>query len=99
MLTADGTGGSFTLLEAAEPPHFGPPLHIHQEIAGAFYILEGEYVIFVDGEEFRCPAGSFIFDPAEMPHGFVLSDAPSRKLDLYPPASMVAATSTTSARR
>jgi mannose-6-phosphate isomerase-like protein (cupin superfamily) len=87
--TAEGTDGTFTLLEAAEPPHFGPPLHIHHGIAEAFYVLEGEYIIFVDGEEFRCPAGSFIFIPAETPHGFVVGDGASRKLNLYLPASMV----------
>jgi mannose-6-phosphate isomerase-like protein (cupin superfamily) len=85
----DQTGGLFTLLEAAEPPNFGPPLHIHHGIAEAFYVLEGEYIIFLDGNESRCPAGSFIFIPAEMPHGFRVGDVPSRKLNFYLPASMV----------
>jgi mannose-6-phosphate isomerase-like protein (cupin superfamily) len=87
--TAEETDGSFTLLEATEPPHFGPPLHIHHGIAEAFYVLQGEYIIFIDAEEFRCPAGSFIFIPAETPHGFVVGDVASRKLNLYLPASMV----------
>jgi mannose-6-phosphate isomerase-like protein (cupin superfamily) len=87
--TAEETDGTFTLLEATEPPHFGPPLHIHHGIAEAFYVLEGEYTIFIDAEEFRCPAGSFIFIPAETPHGFVVGDVASRKLNLYLPASMV----------
>jgi mannose-6-phosphate isomerase-like protein (cupin superfamily) len=87
--TDDKTSGLFTLLEAAEPPNFGPPLHIHHGIAEAFYVLEGEYIIFLDGNETRCPAGSFIFIPAEMPHGFRVGDVPSRKLNLYLPASMV----------
>jgi hypothetical protein len=39
--------------------------------------------------EAPCPAGSFIFIPAEMPHGFRVGDVPSRKLNLYLPASMV----------
>jgi mannose-6-phosphate isomerase-like protein (cupin superfamily) len=65
LATAEETDGTFTLLEAAEPPHFGPPLHIHHGIAEAFYVLEGKYVIFLEGKEFRCPAGSFIFIPAE----------------------------------
>jgi mannose-6-phosphate isomerase-like protein (cupin superfamily) len=82
----DETQGGFTLLEAKEPPNFGPPLHIHHEIAEAFYVLEGEYIIFLDGEESRCPAGSFIFIPAETPHGFKVGGAPSRKLNLYLPA-------------
>jgi len=33
------------MLEAAEPPHFGHPMHIHTGIAEAFYVLEGEYHI------------------------------------------------------
>jgi mannose-6-phosphate isomerase-like protein (cupin superfamily) len=87
--TGDETDGMFTLLEADEPPDFGPPLHIHHGIAEAFYVLDGEYIIFMDGEEFRCPAGSFIFIPAETPHGFRVGKVPSRKLNLYLPASMV----------
>jgi len=87
--TGEETGGLFTLLEADEPPGFGPPLHIHNGIAEAFYVLEGEYLIFLNGEESRCPAGSFIFIPAEAPHGFRVGDVPSRKLNLYLPAAMV----------
>jgi len=83
------TGGLFTLLEADEPPNFGPPLHIHHGIAEAFYVLEGEYMIFIRDDEFRCPAGSFIFVPAETPHGFKVGNVASRKLNLYLPASMV----------
>ena len=67
--SADETDGTFTLLEAAEPPDFGPPLHVHHGIAEAFYVLEGEYVIYLDEKEFSCPAGSFIFIPAETPMG------------------------------
>ena len=53
--TSDDTDGSFTLLEAAEPANFGPPMHIHRDAAEAFYVLEGEYVIFVEDREIRCP--------------------------------------------
>ena len=45
--TDDETDGAFTLLEAEEPPNFGPPLHIHHGIAEAFYVLDGEYIIFI----------------------------------------------------
>ncbi|MEP6477181.1 MAG: cupin domain-containing protein [Actinomycetota bacterium] len=87
--TGDQTGGVFTLLEADEPPGFGPPLHIHHDAAEAFYVLEGEYMIFLDGKEFRCPAGSFIFIPAKTTHGFRVGNVASRKLNLYTPAAMV----------
>src|SRR5689334_10217019 len=80
------TGGAFSLLEAAEPPNFGPPMHIHHDCAEAFYVLEGEYRIFVEGEEHRCPAGSFILIPSGLRHGFRVGDVPSRKLNLYAPS-------------
>src|SRR5438270_5316240 len=87
--TGSETDGAFSLLEADEPPGFGPPLHIHQDAAEAFYVLEGEYVIFLDGRELRCPTGSFVFIPAGIPHGFRVGDVPSRKLNFYTPAAMV----------
>lgn len=82
------TGGAFTLLEADEPPGFGPPLHIHHDSAEAFYVLEGEYIIFLEDARQVCPAGSFILIPAGVPHGFRVGGVPSRKLNLYAPAAM-----------
>jgi mannose-6-phosphate isomerase-like protein (cupin superfamily) len=59
------TGGAFSLLEADEPPDFGPPLHIHHDAAEAFYVLEGEYTIFVDGRESHVrPVRSSSYRPA-----------------------------------
>ena len=87
--TADQTNGAFSLLEASEPAGFGPPLHIHRDAAEAFYVLEGEYVIFIEGRETICPAGSFIFIPAGIEHGFRVGAVASRKLNLYMPAAMI----------
>jgi quercetin dioxygenase-like cupin family protein len=88
-VTGADTGGTFSLLEATEPPNFGPPMHIHHDCSEAFYVLEGEYRIFVEGTEHRCPAGSFILIPSGLRHGFRVGDVPSRKLNLYAPAEMV----------
>ena len=89
LATSEQTNGAFSLLEADEPPGFGPPMHIHREAAEAFYVLDGEYVIFLDDREFVCPAGSFIFIPAGRTHGFRVGAAASRKLNIYLPAAMV----------
>lgn len=86
---ASATGEAFTLLEAAEPPNFGPPMHIHRDAAEAFYVLEGEYIIFIGDQETRCPAGSFVYIPAGAVHGFRVGGVPSRKLNLYVPHAMV----------
>ena len=87
--SADDTGQAFTLLEAEEPANFGPPMHIHHDAAEAFYVVSGEYVIFIGDEEYACPAGSFIHIPAGVPHGFRVGAGPSRKLNIYAPAAMV----------
>jgi mannose-6-phosphate isomerase-like protein (cupin superfamily) len=87
--TGPQTGDAFTLLEAEEPAGFGPPMHIHHDAAEAFYVLAGEYVIFLEDREFTCPAGSFIYIPVGMRHGFRVGGMPSRKLNLYTPAAMV----------
>ena len=87
--TAESTDDAFTLLEATEPPNFGPPMHIHRDAAEAFYVLEGEYLIFIDDEETRCPAGSFIYIPAGAVHGFRVGAVPSKKLNVYVPQAMV----------
>ena len=87
--TADETAGGFSLLEADEPAGFGPPMHIHRDAAEAFYVLDGEYIIFIAERQVVCPAGSFIYIPAGTLHGFRVGDVPSRKLNLYSPAAMV----------
>lgn len=86
---SDDTNGVFSLLEAEEPPGFGPPLHVHHDADEAFYVLEGEYIMFLAEREFSCPAGSFVFIPAGMRHGFRVGGVPSRKLNFYFPGAMI----------
>src|SRR5262245_66374911 len=87
--TAEATDKAFTLLEASEPANFGPPMHVHRNAAEAFYVLEGEYIIFIDEAETRCPAGSFVYIPAGAVHGFRVGDQPSEKLNLHVPGALV----------
>jgi mannose-6-phosphate isomerase-like protein (cupin superfamily) len=61
---------AFTLLEADEPPGLGPPMHVHDDAGEAFYVLAGEYIVFISGEEHRCPAGSLVWGQAGVEHGF-----------------------------
>ena len=85
----EDTAGAFSLLEADEPPNFGPPMHIHHNCAEAFYVLAGEYMIFIEEQEFRCPAGSFVYIPSGIRHGFRVGTESSRKLNVYVPGAMV----------
>jgi len=90
-LHAPGAGddGAFSLVETEESSEgFGPPLHVHRDAAESFYVIEGEYLMHIDGHDFRCPAGSFVHVPRGMPHTF-RGALGSRKLNLYTPAAMV----------
>ncbi len=86
---SDDTADGLSVLEADEPAGFGPPMHIHHDAGEAFYVLSGEYVMFVEQQETLCPAGSFVYVPPGVVHGFRVGGVPSRKLNIYAPAAMV----------
>ena len=90
LASAEQTGGELTVLRTQqEPPGFGPPLHRHRDAAEAFYVLAGEYLMYAEDAQVRCPPGSFVFVPRGMPHTFkVVSDEPGTKLNLFSPAAM-----------
>ena len=83
------TAGVVSVIENEEPPGFGPPIHVHHDCAEAFYVLDGEYIMYLEDREVVCPAGSFIFIPQGVRHGFRVGDVTSRKLNFYFPAAMV----------
>lgn len=84
------TEGAFALIETDDPQAgLGPPLHLHRDAAESFYVIEGAYAFHLDGRDFECPAGSFVYVPRGMPHTFASTIAGSRKLNLYTPAAMV----------
>jgi quercetin dioxygenase-like cupin family protein len=87
--TGAQTGEAFAFLEATEPAGFGPPMHRHTDASESFYVLHGEYTVFLGEQEYTCPAGSFIFIPAGTPHGFRVGPMPSRKIMVFAPAAMV----------
>ncbi len=91
LATGAQTGDEFSLLETAgEPSDFGPPLHIHRDAAEAFYVLEGDYLMFVEDRQQLCRPGTFVYVPSGTPHTFkVVSDTPGRKLNLFSPHAMV----------
>lgn len=84
------TDGLFALIETAErEPGGGPPLHVHRDCSESFFVLAGAYVMHLDGREFACPAGSFVYVPQGMVHTFRTLETASRKLNLYAPTGMV----------
>ena len=89
LATREITDGSYSLIETIETGvGTGPPVHIHRDAAESFYVIAGAYSMHLDGRDFDCPAGSFVYVPRGMAHTFrVLKDG-SRKLNLYTPSAM-----------
>ncbi len=46
-------------------------------------------IVFVEEREYACPAGTFIYIPSGLVHGFRVGAVASRKLNLYTPAAML----------
>lgn len=91
LATRDQTAGQFSLLRTQdEPPDFGPPMHLHRDAAEAFFVLEGEYLMFFEDRQQTCQPGTFVYVPANTPHTFkVTSATPGTKLNFFTPAAMV----------
>jgi quercetin dioxygenase-like cupin family protein len=84
--TRETTNGAFGLVENLLPPGFASPYHTHRLEDEAFYVLEGEMAFVCDGQWTQAKAGTYLFGPRNVPHGFkVLGDKPARLLLLCAP--------------
>jgi quercetin dioxygenase-like cupin family protein len=82
------TQGSLSLYETEDEPGLAPPPHIHTDTSEAFYVLEGEYEMTVDGQITTCGPGSLVFIPPGVEHGFVTGPRKARKLIIFVPGAM-----------
>src|SRR5262245_11531152 len=84
--TAQQTNGAFGLVEQVMPQGFASPYHTHRLEDEAFYVVDGEMAFVCDGKWTTARAGTYVFGPRNIPHGFkVLGDAPARMLLLCAP--------------
>jgi quercetin dioxygenase-like cupin family protein len=78
------TQGSFSIVEATEPPGSGAPLHVHHGEAEGFYILDGTVELTCGDETVTGHAGDFVYAPKDVPHKYVVvGDKPARLLLLF----------------
>jgi quercetin dioxygenase-like cupin family protein len=65
------TGGEFGLLEVTVRAGEGSPWHVHPEEDEWFYVLEGEFTVYVGEKRLSLTPGSFAFGPRGVPHTFI----------------------------
>ncbi len=79
-LSGQDTDGSYAIIEDRTPSQGGPPLHRHQREDESFYVLEGEYVFEVDGQQIQAGPGSSVFAPKGTAHRFQNTGSTSGRL-------------------
>src|SRR6516165_5248406 len=82
------TNGAFFLVEAMLAPGTEPPPHVHTREDELFYVLEGEFDVYVGKEAFRMKTRECVFLPRLKPHAFVIRSPRLRVLALFTPAGL-----------
>ena len=67
LASAADTHGALGVIEVASPSGAGPPLHVHRREDEAFYILEGEYSVFVGDDVVAGAPGTWVWDRGTCP--------------------------------
>ena len=85
--TASETGGAFLLFEDVMSRGKTTPLHTHPQVDETLYVLEGEILLHIDGEEQRVGSGGVALAPRGVPHAFLVTSETARILFLGTPGS------------
>jgi quercetin dioxygenase-like cupin family protein len=65
------TGGKYGLLEVTVRAGEGSPWHVHPDEDEWFYVLDGEFTVYVGERRLPLTAGAFAFGPKGTPHTFI----------------------------
>jgi quercetin dioxygenase-like cupin family protein len=85
--TAEETGGAFLLMEDRMERGKVTPMHTHPNEDEAIYVLEGELLVDIEGDQTRVGAGGFFLAPRGVPHAFMVTSDTARVLGLQTPGS------------
>lgn len=85
-VTADETDGAFLMFEDQLDEGKVTPLHQHPAADETFYLLEGEILLDIEGEQRTLHAGGVAMLPRGVPHAFKVT-APTRLLCVQTPGS------------
>jgi quercetin dioxygenase-like cupin family protein len=85
--SSEETAGVLLLFENHLSKGKATPLHIHANEDEALYVLEGEIVVHIDGENHRVGPRGFAFAPRGIPHAFMVTSPEARILCLETPGS------------
>ena len=85
------TGGAFAIVEDSVRRGKTTPLHAHPTFEETFYVLHGEMLFHLDGQEARCGAGSAVVVPRGAAHAFLITSDTASFLTVFTPGDVAEA--------
>jgi quercetin dioxygenase-like cupin family protein len=67
-VTSEDSGGACSIFELGAPPRFGPPRHVHHREDEWYYVLTGDFLFEVGGQQYSLATGASIWLPRDIPH-------------------------------
>jgi len=86
-LMNEDTNGAFFLFEDVMSQGKTTPLHRHPGADETIYVLEGELIVSVDGQENRVGPGGMSFVPRGVPHALLVVSERAQLLTLQTPGT------------
>ena len=88
LAESNDTNGAFFLVEVTMAPGNEPPPHVHSNEDELFYVLDGEFDVYVGQEAFKVRTGECVFLPRFVPHAFVVRSPRLQLLTLFTPGGL-----------
>jgi quercetin dioxygenase-like cupin family protein len=82
---SEETNGEFGLLDITARAGDGSPWHVHPDEDEWFYVLEGDFTVYVGDTRLSLQTGSFAFGPKGVPHTFIAGPDGGRALIGFAP--------------
>ncbi len=86
LATGDDTGGVVGALDERCVRGVAAPLHIHEREDEVFYVLDGEITFLAGETAIRARAGTFVYLPRLIAHGFRVETDEARVFNFVTPA-------------
>ena len=81
-LTNEDSAGACSIFELGSPPKFGPPRHVHHREDEWYYVLAGDFIFEIGGEQHSLSAGGSIWLPRDVAHCWANAGATNGKVIL-----------------
>jgi quercetin dioxygenase-like cupin family protein len=86
LATGEQTGGSFSQVLTDDPRGTATPLHLHLNEEEAFFVLEGEVAVLIDGQWSELCTGDYALVSRNTPHAYVVRSERARMLVTFSPS-------------